>query len=104
MILVPPLLDGAVKLTEASVLPPVAVPMVGALGATALTVKLREIMVAAFQALSPVWLASMEHRPDLRKLKAPPAPMVHTLGVLELKVTGNPEVAVADSVGVVPKL
>lgn len=43
----PPLEDGAVKLTEACVSPAVAVPMLGAPGATALTEKICEAVIAA---------------------------------------------------------
>ena len=39
VMLAPPLLAGAVKLTDAVVSPPVALPIVGAPGTTALTVK-----------------------------------------------------------------
>jgi hypothetical protein len=44
----PPLELGAVKLTLACVLPAAAVPMVGAPGATAFTVKERLTVVAAW--------------------------------------------------------
>ncbi len=53
LIAAPPVFAGAVKVTLASVLPAVAVPMTGAAGTTALTVKVRLICSAAFQALSP---------------------------------------------------
>ena len=47
VIVAPPVNAGAVKLTEAWVLPEVAVPMVGAAGTTAFTEKLRVTWLAA---------------------------------------------------------
>ena len=102
--LLPPLLPGAVKLTEACWLPAVAEPMVGASGATALTVKLRVTVGAALVDALPAWSVSMVQVPALTKVSAPAEVMVHTLVVDELKLTASPESEVAPRVGVVPKL
>ena len=101
--LVPPLLAGAVKVTVAAVFPAVAVPIVGAPGAMAFTVKVRLTVLAAFQTLSPAWSASIVQEPAVTKVRAPPEVIVHTPVVDELKLTVKLEVAVALRVGVAPK-
>ena len=88
----------------ASVSPAVALPMVGAPGATALTVKVCVTVAAAFHAALPAWSASMVQVPALTKVSAPAEVIVHTPVVDELKLTVSPESEVAPRVGVVPKL
>ena len=81
-----------------------AVPIDGAPGATASTAKLWLTAVAASQVLlSPAWVALMLQLPTLTNVKAPALVMVHTAVVLELKLTVRLELAVALSVGDVPK-
>ena len=46
--------------------------------------------------------AVMVQVPGVTKLSAPPVVTVHTLVVMEAKLTASPEPAVALSVGVVP--
>jgi hypothetical protein len=101
--LVPPVDDGGVKLTDTCVSPAVAVPMVGAPGTTAATVKDCATVDAAAYAPLPDWSASMVQVPAVTKVSAPPLVIVHTPVVLELKVTARPELAVAVNVGDVPK-
>lgn len=48
-------------------------------------------------------MALMVQLPLVIKVSAPPLVTVHTAVVLEVKLTGSPELAVAVSVGVVPK-
>ena len=102
--LVPPVNAGAVKFTVTWAFPALAVTAVGAPGTEAVTAKLCVTVVAERNALLPDWLALMMQVPGVRKLSVPLEVMVHTLGVLEEKLTDRPEVAVALSVGVVPKL
>jgi hypothetical protein len=92
-----------VKLTLACVLLAVALPMVGAPGTTAFTENERLTVVAARKDPLPAWSALMEHVPVVTKVSVPPLVMVHTPVVVELKVTDRPDVAVAVSVGLVPK-
>jgi hypothetical protein len=47
----------------------------------------------------PAWLALMEQVPAVTKASVLPL-TVHTLGVLDVKLTARPEVATADSAGV----
>src|SRR3569623_159681 len=89
---------------EAWVCPAVAVPMVGALGTTALTLHDRLTVEAVRQVLLPAWSALMVQVPAVTKVSAPPEVIVHTPVVLDEKLTVSPEVEVADSVGVVPKI
>ncbi len=103
MIAAPPVLAGAVKVTDAWVSPAVAVPMVGASGTIAFTAKLRDTVGAALVLALPAWSASMVQVPAVTKVKAPPEVIVQTPVVDEVKLTVKPEVAVALSVGVVPK-
>ena len=102
MIAEPPLLTGAVKLTLACALAAVAVPMVGAPGTTAETLKDCVTVEAARWLLLPAWSALMVQVPVVTKVNAPPLVMVHT-PVLEVKAGVNPELTVALKVGVVPK-
>jgi hypothetical protein len=78
--------------------------MVGAPGRTAFTVKERETVVAARKDELPLWSALIEHVPAVTKVSAPPLVIVHTLGVVEVKATVRLDVAVAVSVGLVPKV
>lgn len=94
---------GAVNVTLACPLPAVAVPMPGAPGATAFSAKLCCTRGAGSYVASPAWSALMVQVPIDGNASVPPVVMVHTLVVAELKLTGSPELAVADSVGVVPK-
>ena len=59
---------------------------------------------AALTLPEPVWLASMEQVPALRKFTCPPTVMVHTVVVVLAKLTVKLAELVAVSVGVVPKL
>lgn len=80
-----------------------AVPMVGAPGTTAFTVKVWATVGAAFQATLPLWSASIVQLPAVTKVSAPPLVIVHTPVVDDENVGVSVDVAVADSVGVVPK-
>jgi hypothetical protein len=100
----PPLLAGAVNATVAVPLPAVAVPMVGAPGATALMANDRVTVGAAVKLALPAWSALIEQVPVVRKVTVPALVIVHTAGVDDVKATVRPEDAVAVSVGVVPKL
>ena len=103
MIEAPPVDAGAVNVTVASVSPAVAVPIVGAPGVIALTVKVWLTVVAAFQARAPAWSASMVHEPAVTKVRVPPLVTVQTPVVLDENVGVRLEVAVAERVGLVPK-
>ena len=67
-----------------------------------LTAKLWLTGVAADQLLLPAWEAVIEQVPVLTKVRTPPEVEVQTVGVVEAKLTGRPEVAVAVRVGEVP--
>ena len=97
------MLEGAVNVMKACVFPPVAVPIVGAPGAIALMANVWETVVAAFQALSPLCAATIVQLPAETRVMAPTPVMVQMPGVVELKLTASPELAVAERVGVVPK-
>ena len=99
----PPSKAGAEKLTLAWASPAVAVPMVGAPGTTAFTVKERLTCKAASWVPSPAWSAATVQVPVLRKVRAPTEVTVQTPGVDEEKVGVSPEVAVAERAGAVPK-
>ena len=99
----PPLLAGAVNVTEAWVSPAVALPIVGGPGRAAATLKVRLTVGAGEWLPSPAWSASMVQLPLVRKVNVPPDVVVHTPVVEELKLTGSVELLVADSVGAVPK-
>src|SRR5512146_932871 len=99
----PPFEAGAVNVTLACALPAVAVPMVGAPGTTALTANDRVTVGAALKLALPAWSALMVQVPVVTKVNAPPAVTVHTPAVLDVKLTVRPDVAVAVSVGAVPK-
>ena len=43
----------------------------------------------------PTWLATIVHVPNVTSVTVPVDVTVHTLGVLDTYVTGNPELAVA---------
>ena len=101
--LAPPELAGAENVTEACVSPAVAVPIVGAPGTTALTLKVRETVAAALTLALPAWSASIVQLPAVTKVRAPPAVIVQTPVVEDVKDTVRPESDVADSVGAVPK-
>jgi uncharacterized protein (DUF983 family) len=92
-----------VKFTVACWAPAVAVPMVGAPGTIPLTLNAWVTCGAAENEALPAWLALMLQLPAVTKVSVPPVVIVHTEVVLELNVTVNPDVAVAVSVGVVPK-
>lgn len=68
----PPIEAGAEKLTVADVSPAEAVPIVGAPGATAFTVNVRETVVAALVEAFPDWSASILQEPAVTKVRAPP--------------------------------
>jgi hypothetical protein len=99
----PPLLAGAVNETVACVSPAVAVPMVGAPGTTGFTVNDRDTCVAARYLPLPAWSALIVQVPAVTNVSAPPLVIVHTPVVDEVNVTVSPELAVAVSVGAVPK-
>jgi hypothetical protein len=99
----PPVLAGGLKVTEAWPVPAVAVPMVGAAGTTALTLKVWLTVCAAAKLGFPAWSALIVQFPAVTKGKAPPDVIVHTPVVEEVKVTAALDVAVAVNVGLVPK-
>src|SRR5512143_2365183 len=103
MMAAPPFEAGAVKAILACVLPAVAVTPVGAPGTTAFTVNDWLTVGAASQAVFPVCSALMVQVPLDTKVSTPPAVMLQTAVVLEVKLTARPELAVAPNVGVVPK-
>lgn len=94
---------GGVKLTSAWVSPAVAMPMVGAPGTIALTVKVWLTVAAALVETLPAWSALMVQLPAVTKVSTPAEVMVHTPVVDELKLTARPELEVADRVGLLPK-
>ncbi len=83
---------GAVNATDACVSPAVAVPIVGAPGTTAFTVKLRDTVDAARKLPSPGWFASIVQVPAVTNVSAPPLVMVHTPVVDDVNVTFRPDV------------
>ena len=89
----PPVLAGAVKVTVACWSPGVAVPMVGAAGTIALTVKLRVTVEAAFVDELPAWSASMVQVPAEMKVNTPLLVMVQTPVVDEVKSIAKPVAA-----------
>ena len=103
MIAAPPMLAGAVKLTAACASPAVAVPMAGAPGTIAATVNDCDTVVAAWKVASPAWSAWIVQVPAVTKVRTPPLVTVQTPVVVELKTGVRPELAVAVSVGAVPK-
>lgn len=102
VIVEPPAEADAVNETVAEVSPAVAVPIVGALGAIALTVNDLVTVVAALVAELPAWSASIVQVPADTNVRAPPEVMVQTPVVEELKLTVNPELEVALKVGLAP--
>jgi hypothetical protein len=100
----PPVDAGAVNATEVCPLLAVAVPIVGAPGTTAETVKDLLTRVAELKVPSPTWSALMVHVPTVTNASTPPAVIVHTPEVDEVKATVRLESEVALSDGVVPKL
>jgi hypothetical protein len=99
----PPFELGAVNVTEACVLPGVAVPIVGAPGTTAATVKLWVTVGAASVLPLPAWSALIVQVPLVINVRDPLLVMVQTPAVEELNVGVKLELALADNVGVVPK-
>jgi len=69
----------------------------------ALTVKLRLTCGAGKKTPLPAWSALMVQLPAVTNVSAPPLVIVHTPVVDEVNATARPDVAEADSVGVVPK-
>jgi hypothetical protein len=98
----PPFDAGAEKLTVADELPGDATTLVGGPGWMALTVKLRACEAGGCVVL-PVSFALIVQVPALTKVAVPPEVIVHTDWVVDVKVTGCPEVDVAVNVGDVPK-
>jgi len=72
--------------------------MVCAVGGAAETVKDRETVVAGAKVLFPAWLASMMQVPATTRVNVLPL-TVQMLGVVDAKLTGRPELAVAVSTG-----
>ncbi len=103
MILAPPVKTGAVNATEVCPLLAVAVPIVGAPGTTAETVKDLLTRVAALDEPSPIWSALIVQVPVVMNVSDPPLVIVHTPEVDDVKATVKLESEVADNVGVVPK-
>ena len=103
MILAPPVEAGAVNATDACPLLAVAVPIVGAPGTTAETVKDLLTRVAALYEPSPIWSALIVQVPVVMNVSDPPLVIVHTPEVDDVKATVKLESEVADNVGVVPK-
>lgn len=103
VIALPPVDTGAVNVTVASAFPALAVPMVGAPGATGFTVKVRLTWVAGKYDPFPAWSALIVQLPAVTNVSAPPVEIVHTVGVAEVNTGVKPESEAAVSVGVVPK-
>jgi hypothetical protein len=99
----PPVKAGAENVIDAWVLPPVAVPIVGAPGTTALTVKDWLTCGAALKLEFPAWFALIVQVPTVTKASKPPVVIVQTPVVEDVKVGVRLDVAVAVRVGVVPK-
>ena len=99
---VPPVLTGAVNATLAWVSPAIAVPIVGAAGATGLIVNEWLTCGAGWKLPSPAWPALIVQVPAATKVRMPPDVIVQTPVVADVKVTVSPELAVAASVGEVP--
>jgi len=99
----PPMFSGDTNATLAWVSPAMAVPMVGAPGTTALTVNDRLTCDAGRKLVSPAWSALRVQVPAARNVNVPPDVVVQTPGVDEVNVTARPEVALALTVGDVPK-
>src|SRR5688500_7205973 len=76
--------------------------MTGAAGAMAATANDCVTVGAASVAASPGWSASIVQVPADTNVRAPPAVMVHTPVVVELKATVRPALDVAVNVGEVP--
>jgi len=98
----PPAEAGALKVTVAEVFPAVAVPMVGAPGAMALTVNEWVTVEAALVAELPDWSALIVQVPAVTKVNAPPEVIVQTAVVDEVKLTVRLADEVATRVGVAP--
>src|SRR5581483_6277491 len=98
----PPLLVGAVKVTVACASPAVAVPIVGAPGATPATANDWLTRAAARYELLPGWSALIVQVPGATVVSTPALVIVHTDAVLDENDTASPELAVAVSVGEVP--
>jgi hypothetical protein len=101
--LAPPFDAGGVKLTVAVVSPAATVPIVGAPGKTAFTVKVWLTVGAGIYISSPAWSALIVAVPDFKNVRTPSLVTVHTPVLEEVKVTGSPDEAVAVRVGDVPK-
>src|SRR5688500_17914687 len=100
----PPVNAGAVNATVAWPLAALAAaPMVGAPGTIALMANVCVTRAAALYVTSPAWSAWTVQGPAATRASRPPAEMVQTAGVAEVKATVSPELALAASVGVVPK-
>lgn len=107
----PPLLDGGLNDTVAlpviwpgDAVTTLAVPMTGAPGTVALTMK-AWLKDAGAYAPPPAWLTVMEQLPAVTNCTCPDtAATVHTPGVLELNTSGRPLSTLADRVGVVPNV
>ena len=78
--------------------------MVGAPGNAALTVKVWLTCGAAAYVALPAWFAWIVQLPTVTKVSAPPLVMVQTAVVADVNATVRPELVVALSVGVVPKV
>lgn len=77
--------------------------MVCAVKGAGATVTVKDTGDAAAYKPLPAWLAAIEQLPALTSVKVVPL-TVHTLAVLEVSVTGRPDVAVATKApGAVPK-
>ncbi len=100
----PPVDAGALKLTVACPSPAVADAPVGAPGTTALTAKVRDTVGAGRYDASPAWSASIVQVPAVMNVSVPPEVIVHTPVVDDENDTVRLDVAVAEIVGVVPKL
>jgi hypothetical protein len=99
----PPLNAGAENVTDTCVSPAVAVPMAGAPGVEALTVNDWLAWLAALKLLLPAWSALIVQVPAVTNVSVPPDVTVQTPVVEDVNTGGRPDVAVAVSVGVVPK-
>ena len=99
----PPVVTGGVNVIMAWPLPAVAVPITGAVGATAFTLKLCVTVGAGVKAALPAWSALTLQVPIVRKANVPPVVMLQTLGVVDVNATTRLDEAVAGKAGVVPK-
>ena len=94
VIALPPLLAGGANEMDALELPAVTLPMIGAPGALADTVKLCATGTAALKSILPNWLAVMVQLPTVITVTTAPETL-QTAGVMEVYVRGSADDAEA---------